>query len=88
MAKINKEMTVIDALRVDTDIANILMEEGMHCIFCGGAFSETLQQAGYVHGINDERMDEIISEINEFLARKETKDSAMEEALAAEDAQQ
>ncbi len=88
MKKITKDMTVIEALNVDQDIAKILMEEGMHCIFCGGAFAETLQQAGYVHGLNDERMAELIDEINEYLEEKEAKESQREAVLAAEDAEE
>lgn len=68
MKKIDKSMTVLEALQVDPNIAGILMQEGMHCIFCGAAAGESLQEAGYVHGIGDEAMDEIVSRINDFLA--------------------
>ncbi|MEE3420949.1 MAG: DUF1858 domain-containing protein [Lachnospiraceae bacterium] len=68
MKKIDKSMTVLEALQVDPNIAGILMQEGMHCIFCGAAAGESLQEAGYVHGIGDEAMDAIVNRINEFLA--------------------
>lgn len=68
MKKIDKSMTVLEALQVDPNIAGILMQEGMHCIFCGAAAGESLQEAGYVHGIGDDAMDDIINRINEFLA--------------------
>ncbi len=63
-------MTVLEALQIDSDIAGILMQAGMHCIFCGAAAGESLQEAGYVHGIGDEQMDEMIDQINDFLANK------------------
>ncbi len=75
MQKITKDMTVLDALKVNSDIAGLLMQEGMHCIFCGAAAAESLQEAGYVHGINDERMDDLIDRINDFLAKSEEKEA-------------
>jgi hybrid cluster-associated redox disulfide protein len=65
--QINKSMTVLEALQIDPNIAGILMQEGMHCIFCGAAAGESLQEAGYVHGIGDQQMDEIVDRINDFL---------------------
>lgn len=65
--KVTKDMTVLEALQIDPNIAGILMQEGMHCIFCGAAAGESLQEAGYVHGIGDEQMDEIVDRINDFL---------------------
>lgn len=65
--QINKNMTVLEALQIDPNIAGILMQEGMHCIFCGAAAGESLQEAGYVHGIGDQQMDEIVDRINDFL---------------------
>jgi hybrid cluster-associated redox disulfide protein len=70
MAKINKDMTVLEALQVNPDIAGILMQEGMHCIFCGAAAGESLQEAGYVHGIGDEQMNNMIDRINDFLSNQ------------------
>ncbi len=70
MAQINKDMTVLDILNVDPDIAGILMKEGMHCIFCGAASGESLQMAGYVHGLGDEAMNDLVDRINDFLANK------------------
>ncbi len=70
MKKVDKSMTVLEALQMDSNIAGILMKAGMHCIFCGAAAGESLQEAGYVHGIGDEQMDEMIAEINDFLANQ------------------
>lgn len=68
MAKISKDMTISDILCVDENIAAILMREGMHCITCGAAAGETLQEAGYVHGMDDETMDDLVERINDFLS--------------------
>ncbi|MBQ6322607.1 MAG: DUF1858 domain-containing protein [Lachnospiraceae bacterium] len=71
MAKISKDMIVTDALQVDEDIAAILMNEGMHCIYCGAASGETLEQAGWVHGISSEDMEKLVEAINAYLEKKE-----------------
>lgn len=51
MAKFTKDMTIGEALRVDMNIAPILLEIGMHCLGCPSAQGETLEEAAMVHGI-------------------------------------
>ena len=71
MKTITKDMIITDALEVDDDVAALLMNAGLHCIFCGAAAGETLEEAGYVHGISSEAMQELVDEINAYLAQKE-----------------
>ena len=68
MAKVTKDMTIMDALAVDANIASILMGKGMHCIYCAAASGETLEEAFYVHGYSPEDADNIIAEINDFIS--------------------
>lgn len=51
MADITKDTTIGEALRMNPDIAPILMEIGMHCLGCPSAQGETLEEAAMVHGI-------------------------------------
>ncbi len=51
MANITKDTTIGEALRINGDIAPILMEIGMHCLGCPSAQGETLEEAAMVHGI-------------------------------------
>lgn len=51
MAQISKDTTIGEALRINTDIAPVLMEIGMHCLGCPSAQGETLEEAAMVHGI-------------------------------------
>ena len=44
------------------------MAAGMHCIGCPASQGEPLEEACMVHGMN---VDEVITEINEYLAKKE-----------------
>ena len=42
MAKVSKDMTIGELIRLDQNIAAILMRAGMHCIGCPSAQGETL----------------------------------------------
>lgn len=52
MGDITKDMTIGEALRINADIAPVLMEIGMHCLGCPSAQGETLEEAAMVHGID------------------------------------
>ena len=52
MADITKNTTIGEALRINPDIAPVLMEIGMHCLGCPSAQGETLEEAAMVHGIS------------------------------------
>lgn len=65
--QIVKSMTVHQVLVLDEGIADILMENGMHCLGCIMASGEDLEQACSVHGID---ADVLIEKINKYLASK------------------
>ncbi len=67
MATVDKTMTIRDVLEVDKGTARIMMGFGLHCLGCPHATAESLEEAGMVHGIN---VDELIHQLNEFLADK------------------
>ena len=67
MAKISKDMTIGDILRVDEGLVPILLETGMHCLGCPSAQAESLEDACAVHGT---AVDAIISKMNDFLAAR------------------
>ena len=52
MAKVTKEMLIGQLLRLDPNIAVVLMRAGMHCIGCPSAQMESLEEAAMVHGID------------------------------------
>ena len=62
---ITKEMSIGEVLRINRGTAKIFMEFGMHCLTCPHATSESIEQAGTVHGIN---VDELVHQLNEFIA--------------------
>lgn len=52
MAEITKDMMIGEMLRINPDVAPILMEAGMHCLGCPSAQGETLEEAAMVHGMD------------------------------------
>ena len=52
MAKVTKEMLIGQLLRLDPNIAVVLMRAGMHCIGCPSAQMESLEEAAMVHGMD------------------------------------
>ena len=64
MAKIEKTMIIGELIRLDENIIQILMREGMHCIGCPSAQMETLEEAAMVHGMDP---DVLVARLNNFL---------------------
>ena len=64
MAKVSKDMTIGELIRLDQNIAAILMRAGMHCIGCPSAQGETLEEAAMVHGMDADVLEQ---QINDFL---------------------
>ena len=64
---ITKDMTIMNVIGNDENIADILMQSGMHCLGCMMAHDESLEQACEVHGID---CDALVKEINEYLESK------------------
>ena len=66
--KVHADMLISDILAVDPQMATILMQRGMHCISCIAATGETLREAGFVHGMNEEMMEDLVAQLNDYLA--------------------
>ena len=62
--EITKDMTFAEILKRNPDSAEVLFKSGMHCIGCGAAMYETLEQGGWAHGMNKKEIDELIKKIN------------------------
>ena len=59
--KINKKMSFSEIIQKKPESIEILLGKGMHCIGCGMAGYETLEQGALSHGLDP---DEIVREIN------------------------
>lgn len=64
-AKITKEMSIAEVLRINRMTAPIFIQYGMHCLSCPHATAESLEEAGAVHGID---VDELVADLNKFIA--------------------
>ena len=67
---VNKDMTIAQVLELDRGTAPIMMNYGMHCMGCPMAMMESLEMACGGHGA---ALDDLIKELNEYLAGKEEK---------------
>ena len=59
-------MLIIDILNQEkaNELAQVLVDAGMHCLGCLAAHGETLEQAAAVHGID---ADELVAKLNAVL---------------------
>ena len=67
MAKVSKDMLIKDILAADRGVVPILLQSGLHCLGCPSAQMETLEEAAYVHGMDDSEVDGLVDSINEYL---------------------
>lgn len=67
MAQVSKDMIIHDILKIDANLAPVLMAAGMHCIGCPSAQGESLEEAAMVHGLD---ADGLVNTLNEYLAAK------------------
>lgn len=66
--KATKDMLIIELLEMDRSVAEVLMNAGMHCVGCMAARGESIEDACAVHGID---ADKLIEVINKRLEAKE-----------------
>jgi hybrid cluster-associated redox disulfide protein len=63
MAKVTKDMIIIDVLKMDPDCAQIFFKNGLHCIGCPSASGESIEEASAVHGLDPNKL---INELNDY----------------------
>ena len=68
MAKVTKDMIIMDVLSIDPGTAPFFLEIGMHCLGCPSASGESIEQACMVHGAD---ADKLVEDINKFLEEKQ-----------------
>jgi len=61
-ALVTKDMTIKKITSLDKGISELLSQNGMNCIGCPSAVSETLEQACTVHNTDCEKMLKIIND--------------------------
>ena len=61
---IDGTITIGELLRINENVAPLLMSVGMHCLGCPASQAESIEEAAMVHGIDPA---ELVKKINVFL---------------------
>ena len=64
MAKVTKEMGIMEIVQAHPEAVAVFQKYGMGCIGCAAAHCENLEAGAKVHGINP---DEMVAEINSLI---------------------
>ncbi len=68
--KVNKNMTLGEAIQKYPESAEIMMNYGLHCIGCHVATWETIEQGALSHGMSNKEIDKMVKDINEAIGKK------------------
>ena len=71
---INKDLTIGEFVESYPQLVEILLAEGVHCVGCGAAFWETLEEGLAGHGKTEEEIDDVIKRLNEAASELPTSD--------------
>lgn len=63
--KITKETPIGEAIEKNPKAAEIMFSYGLYCVGCSGASMETIEQGAKMHGISDEKIEEMVRKMNE-----------------------
>mgnify|MGYP005798442705 CR=1 FL=1 len=61
MVTITKDTIIGDILDIAPQTAPIFLSIGMHCLGCPSSRGETVEEAGMVHGVDCEKLLEVIN---------------------------
>lgn len=64
-SKISKDMTFGELLKQFPGAGPILMRYGLHCIGCHIGVTETLEQGARAHGLDDDKINLMMKELND-----------------------
>lgn len=63
--QVTKDTVIGDLMDIDSSVAPLLMEIGMHCLGCPASRGETIEEACMVHGAD---CDALVARLNEHIA--------------------
>ena len=63
--------------------ASVLLEHGFHCIGCGLAAYETIEEGAAAHGLDDAQTDALVQELRDAAKKEEELLSKVDKSLAA-----
>lgn len=62
--KITRKTKLLEIMQKNEKAAEILFESGMHCVGCGMAAQENLEDGCKAHGMNEKEIDELLKKLN------------------------
>lgn len=62
---ITKDMSITEVVAAHSELAQVFMEHGMHCLGCMAASFENIEQGALAHGID---VDSLIADLNKAIA--------------------
>lgn len=68
---IRKDMIIAEIVAKFPYLAEYIMDYGVHCVGCGVASFETLEEGFMAHGMTAENVDVIIEELNKVIVETE-----------------
>jgi hybrid cluster-associated redox disulfide protein len=63
--KITGKIKLSDIMKINPEAGMVLFESGMHCLGCGMAAQETLEDGCIAHGMNKKEISELIKKLNQ-----------------------
>jgi hybrid cluster-associated redox disulfide protein len=65
--KVTKDMNLADILFKYPDVAEVLLDYGLHCVGCFANSFDTIEAGAKIHGMSDEEVDEMVLRVNEVI---------------------
>lgn len=65
--KITKENNIAELVAKYPDVAEVLLDYGLHCVGCFANVFDTIETGARIHGFSDEEIDEMVQRINELI---------------------
>ena len=65
--KVTKEMTIGDIIKNHPEAIEVMLSYGLHCVGCSVQYWETLEGGCKGHGFSEEKIDQLVAEINSAL---------------------
>ncbi len=68
---ITRDMTIGDMVQKYPSAVEVLLEEGVHCVGCGAAYFETIEQGLAGHGKTEEEINDVLKRLNDSIPKEE-----------------
>ncbi|USN45497.1 MAG: DUF1858 domain-containing protein [Candidatus Woesearchaeota archaeon] len=74
--QITRDMLISDVVEKHPLLVELLLDHGIHCVGCGAAAFETLEQGVLGHGFSEQEFADILEELNDAIQDEPTDEKA------------